>query len=132
MSDYSLSLYSPWGVATREVPDWQQLSITRTVNAVGALTINLPYSDALWNLLRPWTILDVWRDKTRLMDTVWFCLAPEKSLAEDGTLSITASFADLMTLLNQRIVAYDTSLSITLIEHIRTMRRIIKIILPQK
>jgi hypothetical protein len=111
-SSYNIVLRSSAGVLLRTLDDWTGvLEYTRSVNAVGVLTINLPRDDALWNQAQKDCIIEVWRkgsdSRARLaMGTVWFVMARQRSLDASGTELITLTCDDLMGLLNRRIVAY--------------------------
>ena len=58
---YTVQLYSPAGVLVADLPQWQTLSLARSVNNVGTMTIALPFSWRLWDACPYNAIFEVWR-----------------------------------------------------------------------
>ena len=112
--EYELSLLSPSGMYVMALDTLQNFTLTRTVNAVGALTINLPDTDALWQAAQKDAIVEVWRRGTsgglkRVMDGVWFVVKRERVLATNGERTVTLTCADQQDILRRYLVAYDSS-----------------------
>ena len=113
-SSYVVSLLSRTGVFVQALDNFQTLSLTRTVDAVGALSISLPYSDQLWNATPKDAIIDVWRKgsrggQKRVMGGVWFVVKRDLALAANGARTITLGCVDQMDLLRRFCILYDTS-----------------------
>ena len=110
-ASYEISLASPSGVPVMTLDRFQSLTVTRTVDAVGALAISLPYSDALWNAARKDSIIDVRRQGTRggmrrVMGGLWLVMNRQQALGVDGSLTITLNCADQLDILRRYIVAF--------------------------
>ena len=56
---YAVNLLSPAGLPAQRIDDWQTLSWTRSVNAVGQLTLTLPFRSNTWRALRKDDLLEV-------------------------------------------------------------------------
>ena len=108
-SSYTIDLYSPAGVHVQPIETWQSITLTRTVNAVGAMTIAIAYDPRLWSRIRKDSIFDVWRRasngaRKRVMDTVWLVAQRNLSLASDGTWQMTFTCVDCMDILRRWLV----------------------------
>ena len=108
---YDLELSSSAGVLTEIIADASSLTYTRSINAVGSATLQIPYSERRWNLCKPDSILDIWRwdgsgIRRRPMQTQWLLRKRTKQLDSSGERTITLECVDLMDLLNRRLIAY--------------------------
>ena len=113
-SAYTVTLHSPYGLPVDSFTDIISLDYARSVNNVGACTLVVPYTDWRWQVAIPDAILDIWRTNgvqpKRPLDTVWLLRKRQKTLAEDGSRTLTLTFVDLMDLPARRVIAYlDTS-----------------------
>ena len=113
-SSYDIDFYSPAGAHTQSVEAFSTLTLTRSVNTVGALTLILPWSPAVWQHLPKDAIIDVWRRREngarqRMMNTLWLVSKRAVILAEDGTQTMTVSAVDCIDVLRRWQIMYDTN-----------------------
>ena len=113
-SSYDIDLYSPAGVHTQSVEAFATLTLTRSVNTVGALTLTLPWSPVVWQHLPKDALIDVWRRREngarqRVMNTLWLVSKRAVILATDGTQTIQVSAVDCIDLLRRWQITYDTA-----------------------
>ena len=113
-SSYVVSLLSRTGTFVQALDNFQTISLTRTVDAVGALSISLPYTDKIWNATPKDSIIDVWRRGSRgglkrVMGGLWFIVKRDLVLAaNNGARTITLGCVDQMELLRRFAILYDT------------------------
>jgi hypothetical protein len=142
-SAYDIALYSPSGTFIAPVEAWTGLQMCRTVNAVGACTLSLPWDEAMWNAARKDAILDVWRRvggaKSRPLGAVWLLAKRGTTLTSDGTRTMQWTFVDTLDLLRRVRVMYadgtaqavKTSLAAeTIIKTVATEQMITRLALP--
>lgn len=121
---YQLVVFKPNGAKLAELTGlnhaYESLAASRSVNAVGALSLSLPLiRGALgYNFLDypPDTRLAVYRKPDggpwRLLgDTIWFVRKADLTFAEDGTEQILITAYDANHIITRRIVAYDAGSS---------------------
>jgi hypothetical protein len=110
-STYDIALYSPSGRFVAPVEAWSNLTMTRTVNTIGALTITLAWDSTFWNAATKDAILDVWRRvdgaRSRPMGTVWMLMKRATGIATDGSRVMVWTFADCVDLLRRWCVMND-------------------------
>ena len=113
-AEYDIQLLSSMGLPACRIADWQQLSFTRNINNIGSATISVPYTKARWNALKRDTILvatrtDMHGARRLVGGTHWLCTKRGPlSLSSTGQLLISASFSDLLCLLQRRLVAAES------------------------
>ena len=114
-SAYTLQLSSPAGVLVEPLDEYASIQMVRSVNAVGTLTLTIPWESnwRLWDRLTTDSVIDVMRrgnvgGTRRLMDTVWFVRKRELAVDQNGELMITVECLDTQDLLRRWLVLADS------------------------
>lgn len=103
-------------VNTADTNQFVSMTILRTVNQVGALTLQfsgganqpsiMPYLER-YGALRKDTIIEVWRSigkqRSLFLDTIWFVRRVSRNINESGVQSIVITAYDTMYLLTSRL-----------------------------
>lgn len=108
-ANYQIWITDPFGTRLAVVPDFISVEYTRTVNAVGTLTMTLPTGYA--RFVVPENRVEVWRSVSGGplyldLETAWFIRRPGVSLQDDGQLVLTLTAFDGNHLLKRRVVPY--------------------------
>ena len=103
--NYSCWISTPQGERFALLSDLISLSCNRVVNNVGALELVLPKSTKYeWQDFEKDCIIEVWRNESLLMDTIWFVQSIKRQLSESGEYLISLTAKDANYLLETRIV----------------------------